>query len=70
MPYELKPLSCNPSAHGHAHNLPGATPLIALDLYERSYHMDFGATAGASVYAFMQNLSCTPAEAAVAKLGA
>lgn len=29
-----------------------------------------GAKAGASVYAFLQNLSCTAAEAAFAKLGA
>jgi Fe-Mn family superoxide dismutase len=54
----------------HAHNLAGATPLIALDMYEHSYHMDFGAKAGAYVDALMQNLSWTAAEAAFAKLGA
>lgn len=57
-------------AADHAHNLPGATPLIALDMYEHSYHMDFGAKAGAYVDAFMQNLSWTTAEAAFTRLGA
>lgn len=60
----------NAWAADHAHNLPGATPLIALDMYEHSYHMDFGAKAGAYVDAFMQNLSWTAAETAFAKLGA
>jgi Fe-Mn family superoxide dismutase len=52
----------NAWAADHAHNLAGATPLIALDMYEHSYHMDFGAKAGAYVDAFMQNLSWTAAE--------
>lgn len=60
----------NAWAADHAHNLTGATPLIALDMYEHSYHMDFGAKAGAYVDAFMQNLSWTAAEATFATLGA
>lgn len=60
----------NAWAADHAHNLAGATPLIALDMYEHSYHMDFGAKAGAYVDAFMQNLSWTAAEAAFNKTGA
>jgi Fe-Mn family superoxide dismutase len=60
----------NAWAADHAHNLAGATPLIALDMYEHSYHMDFGAKAGAYVDAFMQNLSWTAAEAVFTKLGA
>jgi Fe-Mn family superoxide dismutase len=60
----------NAWAADHAHNLAGATPLIALDMYEHSYHMDFGAKAGAYVDAFMNNLSWTAAEAAFTKLGA
>ena len=35
----------NTWAADHAHNLAGAIPLIALDMYEHSYHMDFGAKA-------------------------
>ena len=60
----------NAWAADHAHNLAGATPLIALDMYEHSYHMDFGAKAGAYVDAFMQNLSWTAAEAVFNTLGA
>ncbi|MFX9893339.1 Fe-Mn family superoxide dismutase [Acinetobacter baumannii] len=37
-------------------------------MYEHSYHMDFGAKATAYVDAFMQNLSWTAAEAALAKV--
>jgi len=59
----------NAWAADHAHNLAGATPLIALDMYEHSYHMDFGAKAGAYVDAFMQNLSWRAAEAAFTRLG-
>ena len=60
----------NAWAADHAHNLAGATPLVALDMYEHSYHMDFGAKAAAYVDAFMQNLSWTVAEAAFTRLGA
>ena len=60
----------NAWAADHAHNLAGAVPLVALDMYEHSYHMDFGAKAGAYVDAFMLNLSWTAAEATFAKLGA
>jgi Fe-Mn family superoxide dismutase len=38
-------------------NVAGATPLLALDMYEHSYHMDYGAKAGAYVDAFMQNIN-------------
>jgi Fe-Mn family superoxide dismutase len=60
----------NAWAGDHAHNLAGATPLVALDMYEHSYHMDFGAKAGAYVDAFMNNLSWAAAEAVFAKTGA
>jgi superoxide dismutase, Fe-Mn family len=60
----------NAWAADHAHNLPGAAPLLALDMYEHSYHMDFGAKAAAYVDAFMQNISWTAAEAAFNKTGA
>ncbi len=60
----------NAWAADHAHNLAGATPLIALDMYEHSYHLDYGAKAAAYVDAFMQNLSWTAAEAAFTQLGA
>jgi len=59
----------NAWAADHAHNLAGATPLVALDMYEHSYHMDYGARAAAYVDAFMQNLSWTAAEAAFDAIG-
>jgi superoxide dismutase, Fe-Mn family len=47
----------NTWAADHAGNVAGATPLLALDMYEHSYHMDFGAKAGAYVDAYMNNLN-------------
>jgi superoxide dismutase, Fe-Mn family len=45
----------------HTHALAGGTPLLALDMYEHSYHIDFGANVGAYVDAFMANVSWTGA---------
>jgi len=33
--------------------LAGGTPILALDMYEHSYHMDFGAKAASYVDTFM-----------------
>ena len=44
-------------AADHTHGLAGGTPLLALDMYEHSYHLDFGANAGAYVDAFMANIA-------------
>lgn len=46
----------NQWASDHVHTLAGATPILALDMYEHSYHMDYGAKAAAYVDAFMQNI--------------
>lgn len=43
-------------AADHTHLLAGATPILALDMYEHAYHMDFGAKAASYVDAFMQNI--------------
>ena len=40
----------------HAHLLAGATPILALDMYEHSYHLDYGANAAAYVDAYMKNI--------------
>ena len=37
----------------HTTTLAGATPILALDMYEHSYHIDYGARAAAYVDAFM-----------------
>jgi Fe-Mn family superoxide dismutase len=47
----------NQWAADHAHGLPGATPILALDIYEHAYHLDFGAKAGAYVDQVMANLN-------------
>jgi Fe-Mn family superoxide dismutase len=43
----------------HTHALAGGVPILALDMYEHAYHMDFGANAGAYVEAFMGNIGWT-----------
>ncbi|MDL9999048.1 Fe-Mn family superoxide dismutase [Variovorax sp. J22P240] len=40
----------------HTHALAGGVPILALDMYEHAYHMDFGAAAGNYVDAFMENI--------------
>ena len=47
----------NQWAADHTCNLAGATPLLALDMYEHSYHMDYGAKAVAYVDASMNNIN-------------
>ncbi len=46
----------NQWAADHTHALAGAVPILALDMYEHSYHLDYGARAAAYVDAFMQNI--------------
>ena len=41
----------------HTHSLAGGVPILALDMYEHSYHIDFGANVGAYVDAFMANIA-------------
>jgi superoxide dismutase, Fe-Mn family len=43
----------NQWASDHCHTLAGGTPILALDMYEHSYHIDFGAKAAGYVDAFM-----------------
>jgi Fe-Mn family superoxide dismutase len=43
----------NQWAADHCHTLAGGTPILALDMYEHSYHIDYGAKAGDYVGAFM-----------------
>ena len=58
----------NTWAADHAHNLAGATPILALDMYEHSYHMDYGAKAAAYVDAVMNNLNLAAAGRKLAAL--
>lgn len=40
----------------HCHVMAGGTPILALDMYEHAYHIDYGAKAAAYVDAFMKNI--------------
>ncbi|MCI0489025.1 MAG: Fe-Mn family superoxide dismutase [Blastocatellia bacterium] len=43
-------------AWDHMHNATMARPLLVLDMYEHSYHMDYGAAASRYIDAFLQNI--------------
>ncbi len=45
----------NQWAADHTHAAAGGIPILALDMYEHAYHLDFGAAAGQYVDAFMEN---------------
>jgi Fe-Mn family superoxide dismutase len=47
----------NQWAADHTHAVAGSVPVLALDMYEHAYHMDYGAQAGAYVDAFMGNIN-------------
>ena len=40
----------------HGQGLAGGIPILALDMYEHAYHIEFGANAAAYVAAFMRNI--------------
>jgi Fe-Mn family superoxide dismutase len=48
---------CNVWAADHTHTMAGGTVVLALDMYEHSYAIDFGANADGYVDAFMANLA-------------
>jgi Fe-Mn family superoxide dismutase len=47
----------NQWAADHTNAIAGGRPVIALDMYEHAYHMDYGAKAGAYVDAFMEAIN-------------
>ena len=51
------PKLVNQWASDHCHTLAGATPILALDMYEHSYHIDYGAKAGDYVGVFMSTIN-------------
>ena len=42
-------------AWDHMHNIPAGQPLLVLDMYEHSYHMDYGAAAAKYIDVFLAN---------------
>ncbi len=57
----------NQWAADHSMTLAGATPILALDMYEHAYAIDYGAKAAAYVDAFMGAVNWTSADARFAK---
>lgn len=57
----------NQWASDHTQTMAGATPILALDMYEHAYAMDFGAKAGAYVDGFMSAVNWSSADARFAK---
>src|SRR6202035_2062734 len=46
----------NQWASDHCHTLAGGLPILALDMYEHAYHIDFGANTEAYIATFMRNI--------------
>jgi Fe-Mn family superoxide dismutase len=46
----------NQYASDHSQSLAGGIPLLALDMYEHAYHIDFGANVAAYVDTFLRNI--------------
>jgi Fe-Mn family superoxide dismutase len=53
----------NQYAAEHTQAIAGGIPILALDMYEHAYHIDFGANATAYVDAFMRNIDWAAVEA-------
>ena len=60
----------NAWAADHTMTVADGAPLLALDMYEHAYHMDYGARAGAYVDAFMKALTWRHANQAFARASA
>jgi len=44
-------------AFDHTHSLAGGTPVLVMDMYEHSYHIDYGANAKGYIDAFFENIN-------------
>jgi superoxide dismutase, Fe-Mn family len=53
----------NQSAADHSQTLAGGIPILALDMYEHAFHLDFGANAAAYVDVFMRNIDWNAVQA-------
>ena len=52
----------NQWAADHCHTLAGGQPILALDMYEHSYHIDYGAKAATYVDTFMNAIRWSNAD--------
>ncbi len=53
----------NHAAMDHGQSIAGAIPILALDMYEHAYHLEFGANAAAYIAAFMRNIDWNAVQA-------
>jgi superoxide dismutase, Fe-Mn family len=58
----------NQWAADHCHTLAGGQPIVALDMYEHSYHIDYGAKAATYVDTFMNAIRWSNADRLFASL--
>src|SRR5262249_35035805 len=58
----------NHVAFDHTQALIDASPILALDMYEHAYQIDFGANAAAYIDAFMRNIDWTVVERRLAEV--
>ena len=58
----------NQWASDHCHTLAGGAPILVLDMYEHSYHIDFGAKAATYVDTFMEAIRWDNADRLLSKL--
>ncbi|HEY7576989.1 MAG TPA: Fe-Mn family superoxide dismutase, partial [Acetobacteraceae bacterium] len=60
----------NQWAADHCHTLAGGQPILALDMYEHSYHIDYGAKAATYVDTYMNAIRWSNADRLFASLAA
>jgi superoxide dismutase, Fe-Mn family len=53
----------NQTASDHGQNIAGGIPILALDMYEHAYQLEFGANAAAYIAAFMRNIDWNAVQA-------
>jgi Fe-Mn family superoxide dismutase len=53
----------NQTASDHGENIAGGIPILALDMYEHAYQLEFGANAAAYIAAFMRNIDWNAVQA-------
>jgi len=58
----------NQWAADHCHTLAGGQPILALDMYEHSYHIDYGAKAASYVDTYMNTIRWSNADRLFASL--
>jgi Fe-Mn family superoxide dismutase len=58
----------NQRAADHCHTMAGGTPILALDMYEHSYHIDYGAKAASYVDVFMAAINWPAVQPAYERL--